>query len=448
MSSGAAALPRGGQRISLLPLYAVNLIGSLGFSIVLPFLVFLVEGWGGNAFVYGLVGATYSSFQLVGAPVLGRWSDRVGRRRVLLWSQLGTLASWCLFLVAFLLPEAPVIEFARGVLGGAAITLPLLAVFLARAVDGLTGGNISVANAYLADVSSDADRNANYGRMAVAANLGFVLGPVLGGLLGATRWGYVAPVAAALVISLAASIIIAFLLPESRPREVPHRTRGRTVGKALGQEPRECVEESSPELSLAAAMRLPGVGTLLVIYFLVMLGFNIFYVGFPVHAAGPLGWSVRDTGIFFAVLSGLMVLVQGPLLAYLSRRVSEGVLARVGAAILAVCFLAFTREGTPFVYAGAALLALGNGLMWPSVVSILARTAGDRYQGAVQGIAGSAGAVASILGLLLGGMAYGVLGSGVFLISAGVIGLVFVLALVACRGEAAAITQAPEAGRG
>ena len=93
--------PGSPARPSLTPLLAVNFVGSLGFSIVLPFLVFLVTRWGGNALIYGLVGATYSAFQLVGAPVLGRWSDRYGRRRILLLSQLGTVASWVILLAGF-----------------------------------------------------------------------------------------------------------------------------------------------------------------------------------------------------------------------------------------------------------------------------------------------------------------------------------------------------------
>ncbi|MEJ2196186.1 MAG: MFS transporter, partial [Ignavibacteriaceae bacterium] len=86
--------------LSLYPILAVNFVGTLGFGIVLPFLIFLVTRFGGNAVVYGIMGATYSAFQLIGAPVLGRWSDIYGRRKILLLSQLGTLLSWFIFLAA------------------------------------------------------------------------------------------------------------------------------------------------------------------------------------------------------------------------------------------------------------------------------------------------------------------------------------------------------------
>ncbi len=193
----------------------MNFVGTLGFGIVLPFLVFLVTRLGGNALVYGIMGATYSAFQLVGAPILGRWSDRFGRRRILLLSQLGTLTSWIIFLVALFLPPTPMIAIDSAVFGNFTITAPLIVLFLARALDGITGGNVSVANAYLADITPEAERSANFGKMAVSSNLGFILGPAIAGALGATAMGEIPPVVAAVLISAVASGIIFWKLPDS-----------------------------------------------------------------------------------------------------------------------------------------------------------------------------------------------------------------------------------------
>ena len=369
-------------QVSIYPILGVNFVGTLGFSIVLPFLVFLVTRWGGNALIYGVMGATYSVFQLIGAPILGRWSDVYGRRKILLLSQLGTLFSWGIFLVAFTLPTRPLVSVDSQALGQFALTLPLLVLFLARAFDGATGGNISVANAYLADISSEENRNANFGKMAVSANFGFILGPALAGVLGGTSLGELLPVLAAFAISVVASLMILFKLPESRPCVLSEDPEQVGVHKMLGQDFKPCFEMTAAEkLSFRGVLRLPGVSLLLGIYFLVMLGFNFFYIAFPVHASRDLGWSVQEMGIFFVVLSLMMALVQGPVLSRASRRWPETTLAVVGSLILAASFPFFCSPNMVRLYTGVVLLALGNGLMWPSVVSILSKTACTRCWG-------------------------------------------------------------------
>ena len=170
------------KQISLFPILLVNFIGTLGFSIILPFLVFLVTDFGGNALVFGIVAAMYPAFQLVGAPILGRWSDHYGRKKVLLVSQGGTLAAWIIFLLALFLPVENIFDVDSAIFGTFVITLPLLVLFVARALDGITVGNVSVANAYLADVTSEANRSKNFGKMAISSNLGFIVGPAIAGV--------------------------------------------------------------------------------------------------------------------------------------------------------------------------------------------------------------------------------------------------------------------------
>lgn len=410
--------PANAGAVSLLPILSVNFVGTLGFSVILPFLVFLVTRWGGNALIYGLIGATYSAFQLVGAPILGRWSDQFGRRKILLLSQLGTLLSWIVFLVAFFLPVHTIVAIDSATLGKFTLTLPLVLLFVARAIDGITGGNVSVANAYLVDITAPEHRSRNFGRMALSGNLGFVLGPALAGLLGATAYGEIPPVVAALLISLAATLIIAFGLKDHDPCAVTQNPQPRNFRKIFGQEHKECFEIRDPEKpSFGTILKLADVPALLVIYFLVMLGFSFFYIGFPVHAARTLKWTVATAGTFFAVLSLLMVVVQGPILARASKILSDRALAVIGTLILTTGFSGLYWDSTIAIYSAAALIALGNGLMWPSVMSMLSKVADDRYQGAVQGVGGSVGAVASIVGLIAGGLLYDWLGAWVFVLA-------------------------------
>ncbi len=403
----------------LLPLLAVNFIGTVGFSLVLPFLVFLVTDWGGNAFVYGVAGATYSAFQLVGAPVLGRWSDRFGRRKILLVSQAGTLMSWLVFLVAFGLPRTELLRVDSSASGTFVVTLPLVVLFVARALDGLTGGNVSIANAYLADITSEDERARSFGQMAVSSNLGFVFGPAIAGVLGATALGAILPVAAAAAISLLATLLIAFRLPDVRPCQLTGNPEEPSVRKQFGQEQRDCYDvEGGSALTVAWIRSRPGLQSILVMYFLVMLAFSFYYVAFPVFAVGSLGWNIRDTGVFFAVMGVLMVVVQGPFYRWVTTWASERLLVVAGSLTLAVSFWLFDTRSVATVYSAVVLLAVGNGVMWPTVLSLLSKAAGPVHQGGVQGLAGSLGAVASIAGLVLGGILFASVGPRVFWASA------------------------------
>jgi DHA1 family tetracycline resistance protein-like MFS transporter len=417
-------LNRASTRVPIFPILTVNFVGTLGFSIVLPSLVFLVTRFGGNALVFGLMGAAYSFFQLLGAPILGRWSDRYGRRRILLLSALGTLVSWGIFLAALTLPSRPILSVDSRVLGAFTLTLPLLALFIARALAGLTGGDISIANAYLADISDDADRSANFGRMAVASNLGFVFGPALAGLLGAAGMGEVATVVAALLISATACLLVAFGLPDSTPCVLDANPEHINLSKLFGQAQKECFSmPAARKLRLAEVLALPSMNVLLAMYFLVFLSFNLFYVAFPVYAATGMRWSLKEVGLYFSAMGLMMALVQGPVLNRLSRSWSERKLALCGSVVLAASFPFFTSASAAVIYLGTGLLAIGNGIMWPSVLAILSRTTDRSAQGAVQGFASSAGAIASIAGLLLGGLLYHALGNRVFLISAVLVAL-------------------------
>jgi MFS transporter, DHA1 family, tetracycline resistance protein len=418
------------KQASLFPILLVNFVGTLGFSIVLPFLVFVVMKLGGNAIVYGLLAATYPAFQLIGSPILGKWSDTYGRKKILLLSNIGTSIGWLLFLFALFLPSSS-FNIHIAFLGTFVVIIPLLVLFLARAIDGITGGNISIANAYLADLSSDSTRSKNFGKMAISSNLGFVLGPALAGILGGTIYGAILPALAALILSLVTTIVIIFLLRESKAHSeeeemlVPEQG---TIRKAFSQECRECyLDTGTKKPKLQDVFKLKHISILLVLYFLIFLGFNIYYAAFPTHAAKDLKWSVTQLGIFYAILSGIMVFIQGPVLRKALKKFSEEKLVIIGSIILGTNFILFVSNNIVSVGVAIVLFAVGNGLMWPSFMSILSRYAGSKLQGSVQGVAGSFGGLASILGLILGGFLYNAVGAVTFLISAGVIFSIFLM---------------------
>lgn len=406
----------------LFPILLVNFIGTLGFSIVLPFLVFLVTKFGGDAILFGLLAAVYPALQLVGAPILGRLSDLHGRREILLVSQIGTLAAWIIFVAAFFLPIEPLFVSSSLVL-----TLPLLMLFFARGLDGITGGNVSVANAYLADVTSEKNRKKDFGNMAVSANLGFIVGPALAGVLGATFLGELLPVLAALLISVVATIVIAFFLPESKPCAIEKDPEQKNIRKIFGHEHKECFKRVGERMSMKKLFSLPLIPYLMVLYFLIFLGFNLFYTAFPIHAIEGLGWSITELGIFFSFLGLVMVIVQGPVLSRL--KVRESYLIIVGGIILGLNFILLTAGTDLTTYVAAVFFAGGNGIMWPSFLSLLSKATDSAHQGAVQGFGSSFGSLASIIGLIAGGFLFSFIGGATFLISALIIFVVVILSL-------------------
>jgi len=420
--------PLTGENVSLLPILAVNFIGTLGFSIVLPFLVFLVNRLGGNAFIYGLASSMYPAFQLIGAPILGRWSDTYGRKKILFISQLGTLLSWIIFLVALFLPVISLFKIDSRVLGVFTVTLPLAVLFFARALDGLTGGNVSVANAYLADITAERDRSQNFGKMSISENLGFIVGPAFAGILSLTMYGDVAPVLGAIVISLIGTLLIIFYLPESKECAPGEPEEAEKVRKIFGYEIRECrttFGKKKPEFR--EILRLQNIPYMLGLYFLIDLGYNVFYTAFPLHAISTLNWSIAKMGVYFTVLSGLLIIVQSTVLPRASRKYSDAALIIFGSLMLGTNFLLLIPGNIFLTYLAAGFFALGDGLMWPSFLSLLSKVAGRKYQGTIQGVASSFGGLASITGLILGGLLYETLAGTSFLIAGLVIYTVFLL---------------------
>jgi MFS family permease len=405
------------ERISIVPILLVNFIGTLGYSIVLPFLVVLVIQFGGNEIIYGIMGAAYSFFQLLGAPILGGWSDRFGRRNILLLSQVGTFLAWVLFVIALVIPNTALIRIELSASSFITLTLPLVCLFAARALDGITGGNVSVANAYLADITTEEDRKSNYGKMAASANIGFIIGPALAGLLGGTALGEMLPVLLAMAVSLVAIFVIAFSLRESIPCAINRPVDERRIKKVLGQEHKECYKMAgADQISFRQILQLKHIPFFLGLYFLIFLAFNFFYVAYPVHAVQRLKWSFLELGVYFSVLSFIMVCVQGPVLSRISKRYSDGILTIAGSILLAACFFLLTSSNVILIYLSVVLFSSGNGIMWPSFLSLLSKVAGQQHQGAVQGYASSAGSLASIVGLIAGGVVYGVIGVATFVI--------------------------------
>lgn len=193
----------------LIPILFLNFVNVLGFSVLIPVLPFIVERFGGGEITYGALLATYPAFQFLAAPVLGTLSDRHGRRRLLLISQAGTLASWGVFGAAYFAPEIPVFG----------VALPLAVIAFSRIVDGITGGNFSVANAYVADITPREKKTQVYGLLGAVVGIGIIIGPVIGGYVFATPLGYLGIALVSAIISAITLALMYAFLPETLPEE-------------------------------------------------------------------------------------------------------------------------------------------------------------------------------------------------------------------------------------
>ena len=173
---------------------------------MIPVLPFIVKSYGGGSIMYGVLLSMYPLFQFFAAPILGAWSDMLGRRPVLLISQAGTLLSWVIFAVSYVIPP---IYFGP-------IALPLVVIMVSRIADGATGGNNSVANAYITDITKPENRSKIFSYLGGVVGLGLIIGPSIGGFTSSLGIGYLGTALVNMSISLVTLILMYFYLPESR----------------------------------------------------------------------------------------------------------------------------------------------------------------------------------------------------------------------------------------
>jgi DHA1 family tetracycline resistance protein-like MFS transporter len=296
------------RKAHLANVFVVVFIDLLGFGLVLPLLPFYAENFGGSPIVIGLLLTSYSAAQFIGAPVLGRLSDKYGRRPILLVSVLGTFVGYLL------------LALANG----------LWLLFVSRIIDGITGGNISVAQSYITDVTDDRNRARGLGIIGAAFGLGFILGPAMGGLLSA--FGFAAPAIAAAALALLNMIGITFWLPESLTA---------TARAELAKKPRR----SFAITALVQSLRRPRVGALLQIRFFYGMAFVSFESVFALFTQFRLGLAPQTAGmtvgLILAYVGVLAALVQGVAVGRLAVRYGETKLIFAFMALLSISLLSW-----------------------------------------------------------------------------------------------------------
>ena len=379
----------------LLIIFLTILVNLIGFGIIIPLLPFYAETFGASPLVIGLLFAVFSICQLAAAPALGDISDRYGRRPVLIFSLAGTVISFVMLAVAH----------------------SVAMLFAARIVDGLSGGNISTARAYVADVTEKKDRARAYGLIGAAFGLGFILGPALSGVL--AKFSYTAPIWVAAAVTLVATLMAWGWLPET-----VHRAHAGTG-------------EWNPFRYLPELLRRPVVSRVLTIDFVYWLSFAVFQTTFALFVAQRFKFDVSQTGYLFAGFGILGAIIQGGLIRPIVHRLGDRHTFMAGLLFGAAGLIASAMAHSVTLFVAALVpVAIGIGFGHPTVASLVSLAGRGDEQGRVQGAAGAVESLGRTIGPVWGNASLERFGESIPYVSAALLLLVTLVIAAGLRLDA------------
>lgn len=356
--------------------YATIFLDVLGLGVLIPVLPYYARQYSADAATVGFLSVSFSLALFISSPILGALSDRIGRRPVILWNILGSSIAYFLF--------------------GWANTLWLLMV--ARLIEGITGGSISSAQAYIADVTPPAERMKRFGFIGAVFGLGFILGPAFGGFL--SRYGLSAPAYAAGTLCFIAFLFGFFMLPESLPAE-------RRVATPMS------AADFNPFTKIQAALSRDSIRAILVAMFLVNVAFSGLQSNFAVLTLNRFQMGPSDNALIFVYIGMLSILMQGVVVRRLPKSWNPVRTCMTGLTAMALGFLgiAFAAEKW-HLFPAIAVMAFGNGITAPMLTALISRRVGEREQGTVLGSSQGIISATRIVGPLYAGYAFDWFGSG------------------------------------
>jgi multidrug resistance protein len=339
----------------LLPILGITFIDIVGFSMLIPMLPYFVTHFGATPLVVGLLFASFSACQLVAAPLWGAISDRIGRKMVLIVSQIGATIGWTML----------------------AFATTIGWVFFARIVEGISGGNISVTQAYVADLVEPKDRSRAFGLIGGTFAAAMIFGPLGGGLLFA-RFGFKAPFLTAAALQFLTLLLTYFALPESRTKLEREETTG--VG------------------SILSSFRKPRLSRILWQKLAISLGLYGWFSVIALYLNGQLHFTLTETDYFFSFFAVFNVLSNVFLVGRMSNWLGDRTMSNVGLAALVLAFASVAVVHNIFALAGTMLLfAFGMALANTGITALISNTATGREQGMVLGASSSLDSLSGIL---------------------------------------------------
>ena len=343
----------------LIIIFLTVFVNLVGFGIIIPLLPFYAQTFGASPLVIGLLFASFSLSQLLATPALGVLSDRWGRRPVLIFSLLGTVVSFAML----------------------ALAQSLLMLFAARIIDGLSGGNITTARAYIADVTEPHERAKAYGMLGAAFGLGFIVGPALAGVF--SHISYTAPIWAAAAVTVIATAMAWFWLPET-----VHRGSAATM---------------SPWRALPDVFSRRQIRPLLMADFLYWASFSVCNTTFALFASRRFGFDVAQTGYVLAAFGFLGVIVQVGMVGPIVRALGVRRTFLLGLVIAGIGWAMVGISHSLAVFLAALVPAgIGVGLCNAALITLVSHAASKEEQGKVQGAAGALESLGRTIGPVWG----------------------------------------------
>jgi DHA1 family tetracycline resistance protein-like MFS transporter len=358
------------KRSHLLPISLIVAVDVLGLTLVIPLLPFFAEKYGASPSVVGLLVSAYAACQLISGPFLGSLSDRFGRRPVLIISQIGT------FIGFIILARANA----------------LWMIFLSRLIDGSTAGNLSVAQAYIADVTKPEDRAKAFGIIGMAFGFGFLIGPAISGFL--SQYGITYPLYMAAALSFISLMGTTFILPEPERHVSPGEERklGLFQFGTYGKD-----------------FRNPKISSTLLQFCAFFMAFAMFIAGIALFAERRFSWhgstfGPREVGFLFAYTGFLGIFIQGGFLARMVKKFGEErcIMAAFACAAIGYATLSLAHS-IPVLLLAATFSSFGTGGLRPSLTALVSRQAGRHEQGRMMGLIQGLNSMSSIVGPILAG---------------------------------------------
>lgn len=348
---------------AFLSIALIMLTEVLGWSLILPFLPYFAKEFGATPLQVGIILSTFSIFQFFSAPIIGKLSDKYGRKKLLILSQISTMIGF--IILAF----SDSIEM----------------IFLSRAIDGILGSNMALALAYISDISKDKERTKFYTYATFIQGAGLLIGPLVGGLLATVS--YALPALLAATISFISVILSIFTLKETVK-----------LKKIKGD-----ITELFPLKEFLTGITQKGMKKFFVELFLFVTAYNIIVANFSLFADYQLGIGPGDVGILFVTGGAIFALFQLIVAPFLIERMSERAMGILGT-ILTIISMYFTyfAKTIPALNGAIVIFAIGTGLLRPALLSILTEKSGKQI-GKFLGISDSLNSVSQIISPLIGG---------------------------------------------